>query len=133
MNTNPPTPVTDSAVAQRIQEEWDKVRAALQGQSLSEVQDPLGNDGLLSVKMSFFKANGGGEVLLCKGSAPGDRRYTRFRAFGPTGLDTIEKTSYLIKADGTTVFHKRRVEAPDTVTVLDLIDAEDEAWSQSLT
>jgi len=130
MNTNPPA--ADPVVAQRIQGEWDKVRAALQGQNLSEVQDPLGEDGLLAVKMSFFKANGGGEVLFCKGSAPSDRRYTRFRAFGPTGLDTVEKTSYLIKADGTTVFHKRRVEAPDTVTVLDFIDAEDEAWIQGL-
>lgn len=130
MSSNAAT--SDSATAQRIQGEWEKVRGALQGQNLTEVQDPLGNDGLVAVKLSFFKANGGGEAVLCKGAAPADHRYTRFRAYGPNGADTIEKTSYLIKADGTTEFHKRKVQVPDMVTVVDVPESDDEAWMKGL-
>jgi len=93
-----------------------------------DIEDPLGQDGLISVRMAFFKAAGGGEVLLRKGSAPQDRRYTRFRAYG----DTIEKTSYLSKENGHTEFHKRKVEPGDKVTYTTAADEQDQAWLDGL-
>jgi hypothetical protein len=123
---------SDSLTYNRIFEEWNRIREALSGSTATEVDDPLGNDGLVFVQLNFHKANGGGEVVLRKGTAPADHRYTRFRAFGPNGSDTVEKTSFLVKADGTTEFHKRRLQNSDEVTVVDVPEADDEAWMASL-
>ncbi len=126
------TTSVDSATAARIRGEWSTVSAAMKGFTGSEIQDPLGEDGMVTVKTNFFKANGGGEVVLLKGAAPGDHRFTRFRAWGPAGNDHIEKSSYLVKENGTTEFHKRRVEAGDQVVAADAMDAEDQAWANGL-
>ncbi|MFN8611956.1 MAG: hypothetical protein U0931_30705 [Vulcanimicrobiota bacterium] len=123
-----PTTSVDNSTATRIRSEWDKVHAALKDFSGSEISDPLGEDGQVTVVMKFFKAAGGGEVVLRKGAAPGDRRYTRFRAYS----NTIEKSSFLKKENGTTEFHKRKVEAGDKVTVLDSPEGDDQGWCDSM-
>lgn len=123
-----PTTSVDNSTATRIQSEWDKVHAALKDFSGTETSDPLGEDGQITVVMKFFKASGGGEVVLRKGSAPGDRRYTRFKAYG----STIEKSSFLKKENGSTEFHKRKVEAGDKVTASDAPDGDDQAWCNTL-
>jgi len=126
-----PTSSVDNATASRIRQEWQTVMSALKGKGDAgehEIQDPLGQDGLIAVRMAFFKAAGGGEVLLRKGSAPQDRRYTRYRAYG----DTIEKSSYLIKENGHREFHKRSVEAGDQVTYVTEAQGEDQTWVQGL-
>lgn len=132
MQQEQPSSGVDSATAQRLRGEWQQVRQALQGQQVQQVEDPLGQDGTLTVKMSFFKQNGGGEVLFLKGEAPGDHRYTRFRAWGPNGADFIEKSSYLVKENGHKEFHKRRLELSDNVSVVHEMDGEDQAWASAL-
>jgi hypothetical protein len=129
---NPSTPTQDTATATRIRDEWSKVSAALNGFSGDTVEDPLGEDGRLTVKLNYFKANGGGEVLFLKGAAPADHRYTRFRAWGPSGTEFIEKSSYLVKANGVTEFHKRRVENGDHVVTVHELEGEDQAWANGL-
>lgn len=124
--------IVDASTAARIRGEWEKARAALQGKDLKEINDPLGEDGLVAVKTNSFRHTGGGEVVLVKGAPPADRRYTRFKAYGPHGEDTIEKSSYLIKANGATEFHKRRVEMGDKVTHFEEVQPEDQAWIESL-
>jgi len=127
-----PTPTHDSATANRLRDEWNNVKAALNDFSGSEIEDPLGADGMVTVKLKFFKANGGGEVLFLKGIPPEDHRYTRFRAWGATGTEFLEKSSYLIKANGVTEFHKRRLENGDQIVASDSMDEEDKAWAAGL-
>ena len=127
-----PTTSQDAATAARIRDEWGKVCAALHGFQGEQIEDPLGEDGSLTVKLKFFKANGGGEVLFLKGAAPADHRFTRFRAWGASGSDFIEKSSYLVKANGSTEFHKRRVESGDQVVSQDEMSEEDRSWAQGL-
>jgi hypothetical protein len=128
----PPSSGVDTQTAQRLRSEWEQVKSALNGQQVQQIEDPLGEDGTLNVQMSFFKHNGGGEVLFRKGDTTGDHRYTRFRAWGPNGADFIEKSSYLVKANGHKEFHKRRLELSDTVVVTHEMDGEDAAWASSL-
>lgn len=123
---------TDQATAQRLRSEWEKMRAALKDLAGDQTLDPLGEDGPVTVKMKYFKANGGGEVLLLKGQPPADHRYTRFRAWGTGGADFVEKTSYLVKANGVTEFHKRRAENGDQVFATDVAEGEDKAWTDGL-
>lgn len=126
------TTSTDQATAQRLRGEWDKMRAALKDHAGDHAEDPLGEDGQVTIKLKYFKANGGGEVLLLKGDPPADHRYTRFRAWGTSGADFIEKSSYLVKANGVTEFHKRRVENGDQVFATDVAEGEDKTWIDSL-
>lgn len=129
---NQPTSSVDSATADRLRTEWQKVSSALQGQQIQQIEDPLGEDGQVAVKLSFFKANGGGEVLFLKGDPSEDHRYTRFRAWGANGSDFIEKSSYLVKKNGVKEFHKRRLEPGDQVVVSDSMDSDDQAWANGL-
>lgn len=122
----------DNDTATRIRGEWEKVKAAVQGQSESAINDPLGQDGVVSVVANSFRATGAGDVTFLKGDAGADRRYTRFRTWGPTGSENVEKTSLLISASGAKEFHKRRVEAGELVTVFDGMEEEDEAWAGTL-
>lgn len=130
--SNAQTPTVDAATAARIRGEWERVKSALEGKNAQEVDDPLGEDGRVVVKTSAFRHTGGGEVVLLKGTPPADHRYTRFRAWGAHGEDTIEKSSYLVKANGVTEFHKRRVEGGDRVTAFDAVQPEDQSWIDSL-
>ena len=126
-----PTSSQDSSTASRIRQEWTKMTQALKnkgGAADQDIQDPLGQDGPIAVRLAFFKADGGGEVLVRKGLPPQDRRYTRFRAYG----DTIEKTSYLKKENGQTEFHKRTVESGDKVTYLTQPEGDDKDWLTGL-
>ena len=123
-----PTTTVDNSTATRIRSEWDKVHSALKDFAGSELNDPLGEDGQVTVVSKFFKAAGGGEVVLRKGAAPGDRRYTRFKAYG----STIEKSSYLVKENGVKEFHKRKVEDGDKVTAVDAAEGDDQTWCSSM-
>ncbi|MBN9417608.1 MAG: hypothetical protein J0I12_19315 [Candidatus Eremiobacteraeota bacterium] len=123
-----PTTTVDNSTATRIRSEWDKVQAAVKDFAGSELNDPLGEDGQVHLVSKFFRHAGGGEVVLRKGSAPGDQRWTRFRAYG----DTLEKSSYLLKENGVTEFHKRKVETGDKVTASDAPDADDSTWTGGL-
>jgi|GEM_PF-2949951 len=122
----------DVRTAERLRDEFNNVRDSLRGQKVTSVNDPLGVDGIVEVKVNFFKANGGGEVLFLKDNGKGDLRYTRFRSWGTGGTDYIEKTSYLIKANGTTEFHKKRMEPGDMVAVIESPEGEDESWIAGL-
>ncbi len=125
------TKSVDQATAHRIRGEWQKLVAALKDKGNAadhEIDDPLGEDGNIAVRMAFFKAEGGGEVLLRKGTPPRDRRYTRLMAQG----DTLEKTSYVMKEDGHREFHKRTVQAGDQVTYQNKPESEDQAWIDGL-
>ena len=122
----------DSDTANRIRGEWDKVKAAVQGKSETSLDDPLGQDGTVDVVANNFRPTGAGDVTLSKGEADSDRRYTRFRSWGPTGTESVEKSSLLISASGAKEFHKRRVEAGDTVTIFDEMEGDDEAWAGTL-
>ena len=126
-----PTSSIDNATASRIRQEWQTMTTALKGKGDAgdhEIQDPLGQEGMVAVRMAYFKAAGGGEVLLRKGKAPQDRRYTRYRAYG----DTIEKSSYLMKANGHKEFHKRTVESGDKVTYVTDPQGDDKSWVDGL-
>lgn len=123
-----PTTTVDNSTATRIRSEWTKMEAALKDFSGSELTDPLGEDGEVTLVSKFFRHAGGGEVVLRKGSAPGDQRWTRFRVFG----DTVEKSSYLLKENGVTEFHKRKVEPGDKVTASEAPDSDDQAWTGGL-
>ncbi len=120
-------PTVDAATASRIRGEWEKVKTAVEGRNLRDVNDPLGEDGVVVVKTNAFRKAGGGEVVFLKGTPPEDHRYTRFRAYG----NTIEKSSYLVKANGATEFHKRSVEG-DNVTHVDSVQPDDKSWIDSL-
>lgn len=122
----------DSETAKRLREEWTKVKS-LQGVTATEVEDPLGKDGIVTVVSNGFRHTGAGEVTLRKGNPPEDHRYTRFRSWGPNGDDFIEKTSYLVKKNGEREFHKRRAEPNDVVFVADAMDNDDQVWTHSLT
>lgn len=124
--------MSEEGTDQRLRDEWNKVKSAMQGQTVTQVEDPLGEDGTVDVKMNFFKANGGGEVLFLKGDPSGDHRYTRFRAYGPNGADNVEKSSYLVKANGVKEFHKRKVDASGQVAVAHEMDGDDTAWATAL-
>jgi hypothetical protein len=123
---------TDVRTAERLRDEFSKVRDALRGQNVTAVNDPLGVDGIVEVKMNFFKANGGGEVVLLKDNGKGDLRYTRFRSWGAGGMDFVEKSSYLIKANGSTEFHKKRAEPGDVVAVIESPEGDDDSWIAGL-
>jgi len=123
---------TDARTAERLRDEFNRVRDALKGQQVTAVQDPLGVDGLVEVKLNFFKANGGGEVVFFKENEKGDRRYTRFRSWGAGGTDYVEKSSYLVKANGSTEFHRKRAEPGDVVAVVDSPEGEDNEWIAGL-
>jgi len=123
---------TDVRTAERLRDEFSKVRDALRGQNVTAVNDPLGVDGIVEVKMNFFKANGGGEVVLLKDNGKGDLRYTRFRSWGAGGTDYVEKSSYLIKASGSTEFHKKRAEPGDVVAVIESPEGDDDSWIAGL-
>jgi len=123
---------TDVRTAERLRDEFSKVRDALRGQNVTAVNDPLGVDGIVEVKMNFFKANGGGEVVLLKDNGKGDLRYTRFRSWGAGGTDYVEKSSYLIKANGNTEFHKKRAEPGDVVAVIESPEGDDDSWIAGL-
>ena len=123
-----PTTSVDTTTASRIRSEWEKIQTALKDFAGTEINDPLGEDGMVAVQLKFFKANGGGEVLLRKGTPPGDHRYTRFRAFA----ETVEKSSYLVKENGQTEFHKRSVAPGDQVTAADEMDSDDRGWAGAL-
>ncbi len=123
---------TDARTAERLRDEFNRVRDTLKGQNVTEIRDPLGVDDVIEVKLNFFKANGGGEVLFLKDNGKGDRRYTRFRSWGAGGTDYIEKTSYLVKANGSTEFHRKRVEPGDVVSVIESPEGEDNEWIAGL-
>lgn len=123
-----PTTTVDNSTATRIRSEWSKMEAALKDFSGSELSDPLGEDGQVTLVSKFFRHSGGGEIVVRKGSAPGDQRWTRFRVFG----DTVEKSSYLLKQNGVTEFHKRKVETGDKVTASEAPDSDDQAWTGGL-
>ncbi len=125
------TPTIDNVTADRIRQEWQTLVSALKDNGNAgdqEITDPLGQDGQVAVRLAFFKAAGGGEVLLRKGTAPYDRRYTRFRVYG----ETLEKTSYLIKENDHREFHKRTVEAGDKVTYVTEPEGDDKGWVSGL-
>jgi hypothetical protein len=122
----------DSETANRLRTEFRSVHDAISKDSANEVTDPLGQDGTVTVQLRSFKATGGGEVIFLKGSAEGDKRWTRFRAWGPNGTDYIEKSSYLKGAGGASEFHKRRLEPGDNVVVFDQPEADDAGWIQGL-
>ena len=130
--SNPATSGVDIEAASRLRAEWEHVKSALQGSSASEVEDPLGQDGTLTVKLNSFRHNGAGEVIFLKGTPPADHRYTRFRTWGATGSEFIEKSSYLVKESGYTEFHKKRAEPGENVVVVHEMDGEDQAWAQTL-
>ena len=90
----------DAELASRLRGEWEKVKSAIQGNSATVVDDPLGEDGTVTVKLNSFRQTGAGEVCLLKGTPPADHRYTRFRTWGASGSDFIEKSSYLVRANG---------------------------------
>ena len=123
-----PTTTVDNSTAARIRSEWDKMQAVLKDFSGTELSDPLGEDGQVSLVSKFFRHAGGGEVVVRKGAAPGDQRWTRFRAYG----DTVEKSSYLLKANGANEFHKRKVEPGDKVTASEAPDGDDQTWVSGL-
>ena len=122
----------DAATANRIRGEWETVKGACQTAQPGPIQDPLGQDGEVELTMAYFRNTGAGEVVFRKGSAPADRRYTRFRTWGASGSDFIEKSSYLVKENGTTEFHKRRVEPGDNVVAIHELDGEDQGWANGL-
>lgn len=129
--SNPTITTGDSETANRIRGEWEKVKASVQGSSATEIEDPLGADGTLAIVLNSFRHTGAGEVTFRKGTVGEDHRYTRFRAYGPNGSDIVEKSSYLVRADGVKEFHKRKVEAGDKVTATDELDADDQAWANA--
>jgi len=118
----------DMDTASRLRDEFELVRNAVQGSGVDQIEDPIGSDGIVSVMMSSFRATGAGEVLLEKINERGDRRYTHFRTWGPTGLDYVEKASYLIKANGATQFSKKRAEPGDQIVAAYQPDESDQAW-----
>lgn len=128
-----PTSGVDNATAQRLRDEWTQVKSACQGLEAGiMLSDPLGQDGEIHLKASMFRHTGAGEVVFLKGAPPADHRYTRFRTWGPTGTEYIEKSSYLVKENGTTEFHKRRVEPGDNVVAVHEMDGDDSGWAQAL-
>ena len=44
-------PTVDAATASRIRGEWDKVKTAVEGRNLRDVNDPLGEDGMVVVNV----------------------------------------------------------------------------------
>ena len=128
MSTN-----TDSQTAARLRDEFAKVRAALQGNTLITIPDPLGEDGEVTVLTNTWRqATGAGEVSWLVGDPAGDHRYVRFRSWGPQGTDFLEKTSFLKKENGHIEFHKRRVEPGDKVTYLTQAEPDDQGWLDGL-
>ena len=123
---------TDPTTAARLRDEFDRVRAATQGKTVSTIPDPLGHDGEVTVTTNSWRHTGAGEVQWLVGDEGVDRRYVRFRTWGPNGTDYIEKISYLKKENGHTEFHKRTVEPGDKVTYTTLAEAEDAGWVQGL-
>ena len=122
----------DPQTATRLREEWEQVKAATQGSTATEISDPVGQDGQVTLKLSAFRATGAGEVVLLKGAPPADHRYTRFRAWGPNGSDFIEKSSYLVKENGHKEFHRRRLEPGDNVVTTHEPDGDDQSWISTL-
>lgn len=117
----------DTATANRLKDEFLKVKSALQGKNVSHIEDPLGVDGMVKVEMNNFRATGAGEVILMKENDNGDRRYTRFRTWGPGGMDFVEKASYLVKNNGTTQFFKKRAEPGDQIISISEPE-DDDSW-----
>jgi hypothetical protein len=117
----------DSQTAERLRSEFKTVHDALSADSAPEVQDPLGQDGTVQVVTRSFRNTGGGEMVFLKTGDDGAKRWTRFRSWGPSGTDFIEKSSYLLSG-GKGEFHKRKLEAGDNVTVFDAPDSEDQGW-----
>lgn len=123
---------SDAATAARLRAEFDKVRAATQGQTVSTIQDPLGADGEVTVTLNSWRHTGAGEVQWLVGDVGGDRRYVRFRSWGPNGTDFIEKSSYLKKENGHTEFHKRTISPGDAVAYTQQAEGDDAGWVQGL-
>jgi hypothetical protein len=70
---------------------------------------------------------------LLKDDGQGNKRWTKYRSWGPQGTDYIEKASYLLQADGSTEFHKKRLEPGDQIVASDSADeADDQSWVASL-
>ena len=125
---------TDPQTAARLKGEFEKVRAALQGQTAITINDPLGEDGEVTVQTnSWRQATGAGEVVWLVGDTSGDHRYVRFRSWGPNGTDFLEKTAFLKKENGVTEFHKRRIEPGDKVVYTTDPEPDDKGWLGTLT
>lgn len=123
---------SDQQAAHRIREEFRTVREALERDGSESVADPLGTGQTLRVQLRSFKANGGGELVLLKEGEKGEKRWTRYRAWGPRGTDYVEKTSYLVKPGGHTDFHKRTVDPSQGVAYVQRPEEIDQGWIQGL-
>ncbi|HEY4000564.1 MAG TPA: hypothetical protein VGO93_16965 [Candidatus Xenobia bacterium] len=123
----------DAETTKRLRDEFGKVAAAVRGKGQATVEDPLGEDGLVTILVEGFRATGAGEVQLLKDDGQGNKRWTKYRTWGPNGTDFVEKTSYLKRADGATEFHKKRAQPGDEVQVSDQAEeADDQNWIQNL-
>ena len=118
----------DTSIANRLKDEMAKIKEVLENYGDSHVEDPLGVDGVVKVERNSFRITGAGDVILLKENDQGDRRFTRFRSWGPMGDDYVEKTSYLIKNNGTTKFFKKRVEPGDEIISLSEPEDSDIEW-----
>lgn len=127
-----PPQESDQHAAQRLREEFRTVREALQRDGAETVPDPLGSGDRLRVQLRSFKANGGGELVLLKEGEEGEKRWTRYRAWGARGTDYVEKTSYLVKPNGHTDFHKRTVDPQQAVAYVQKPEDLDQGWLQGL-
>lgn len=122
----------DTETANRLRDEFLKVREALQGKEVSLIEDPLGSGDEIEVVMNYFRASGAGDITIKKTNERGDKRYTRFRTWGADGVDYVEKSSYLVKANGVEEFAKKRAEPGDNVYVAYEADSDDDAWISKL-
>lgn len=120
--------MSDAATAARLRGEFEKVRAATQGQTVSTIQDPLGEDGEVTVTTNSWRQTGAGEVQWLVGDVGADRRYVKFRSWGPNGTEFIEKSVYLKKENGHTEFHKRTLSPGDEVAYTQEAAGDDAGW-----
>ncbi|MCD4783285.1 MAG: hypothetical protein K8T10_05555 [Candidatus Eremiobacteraeota bacterium] len=122
----------DTETANRLRDEFLRVREALQGMEVASIEDPLGSGDEIEVVMNYFRASGAGDVTMKKTNEKGDKRFTRFRTWGADGMDYVEKSSYLVKANGVKEFAKKRAEPGDSIHVAHEADSDDEAWISKL-
>lgn len=123
----------DVETAKRLKDEFQRVSQAVKGKAGSTLEDPLGEDGVVTVLTESFRQTGAGEILLLKDDGQGNKRWTKYRSWGASGTDFVEKSSFLRRADGATEFHKKRAQPDNQVQVSDAAEeADDQNWIQQL-